>query len=118
MHCGEVNFQDIGQCKNCGRTEFISEEKFEKERRKGAAAMITGPIFFFISLGLLLYRYYGSAKSDLPKWVMLPFVLIGFFVTVDGAFRYARGRGSMVLNVILTLCVLAFLVIGIYYDVF
>ena len=119
VHCGEVNYQDRGQCKNCGRTRFISEKEFAKERRAGASAMIVGPIMFFISLALLLYRYSPTApKSNVPKWVMLPFVLLGFFVTVDGVFRFVKGRRSMVLNVVLSLVVVFLVAVWLYYADF
>ena len=118
VYCGEVNYQDRGQCKNCGRTTFLSEKEFEKQRRNGAVAMITGPITFFISLGLLLFRYNSSIKSPAPKWAMLPFVFLGLFVTVDGAFRYTKGRGNLTLNLVLSSCVVAIVAIGLYFDLF
>jgi hypothetical protein len=118
-HCGTVNYKNIGQCKSCGRHDFISEEQFEKNRGQGRMEMIVGPMVFLGSLALLVLRY-TSPRSDtsVPKWIMLPFVFLGLFIAVDGAVKYQTGRRNLTLNIVLGTCVLAIVAIQLYYGLY
>jgi hypothetical protein len=116
VKCGEANYENLGQCVSCGRKKFISESEFEKEQKVGFQEMIVGALVFFISLGLVFLRLNVPVNNSIPKLVMLPFVFLGLFIAVDGAFKYQKGRRSIVLNVILSACALAVLGVGIYYD--
>ena len=78
--------------------------------------MIVGASVFFVSLGLVILRLNVSVNNSVPRLIMLPFVFLGLFIAVDGAFKYQKGRRSIVLNIILTACVLVMLGVGVYYD--
>lgn len=116
VKCGEANYENLGQCVSCGRKKFISEAKFEKEQKVGFREMIVGALVFLFSLGLLILRLNISVNNSVSQLVMLPFVFLGFLIAIDGAFKYQKGRRSMVLNVVLSACVLVILAVGIYYD--
>jgi hypothetical protein len=116
VKCGEANYENLGQCVACGRKKFISEAEFEKEQKVGQQEMMVGGAVFLVSLFLVILRLNVSVNNSVSKLVMLPFVFLGFFIAVDGAFKYQKGRRSMVLNIILSACVLAILAVGFYYD--
>jgi hypothetical protein len=116
VKCGEANYENLGQCVSCGRKNFISEAEFEKEQKVGFQEMIVGGAVFLVSLFLLILRLNVSVNNSVSKLVMLPFVFLGVFIAVDGAFKYQKGRRSMILNIILSACVLAILAVGLYYD--
>ena len=116
VKCGEANYENLGQCVSCGRNKFISESEFEREQKTGFQEMIVGASVFFVSLGLVILRLNVSVNNSVPRLIMLPFVFLGLFIAVDGAFKYQKGRRSIVLNIILTACVLVMLGVGVYYD--
>lgn len=116
VKCGEANYENLGQCVSCGRKKFISEAEFEKEQKVGFQEMIVGALVFFVSLGLMILRLNVSVNNSVPGLVMLPFVFLGLLIAVDGAFKYQKGRRSIILNITLSACVLVILVVGIYYD--
>lgn len=116
VKCGEANYENFGRCVSCGRKKFISEAEFEREQKAGFQEMIVGGSVFFLSLGLVILRLNVEVNNSVPKLVMLPFVFLGLFIAVDGAFKYQKGRRSIVLNIILSACVLVILAVGIFYD--
>jgi hypothetical protein len=116
LHCGEGNYQDLGQCVSCKRTRFVSEAEFEKERNVGKQEMIVGSLFFLFWLALLFLRLNINVNNSVPKFVSVPFVLLGLFIAIDGAYKFQHGRRSMILNIILGACVVAILAVGFYYE--
>jgi len=116
LHCGEANYQDLGQCVSCQRTKFVSEAEFEKERKVGKQEMIVGSLFFLFWLALLIFRLNIKVNNSVPQFVSVPLILLGLFIAVDGAYKFQYGRRSMILNVILGGCVVSMLAVGFYYD--